>query len=358
LREKIQQKIFPALGTVNSITIYGDHDPQILDECKKLILRMDRELSIFRPDSLVSEISRNAGLHPVPVTWITYSMIEEAKYYAGISGGAFDITAGPMSRLWKNAAVSGSMPGAQELRRARRLTGWQDMIVRPEEDPDAILSGGSLPSSDDERILAQVMLRRKGQSIDMGGIAKGWAADQVMRILKERGIDRAVINLGGTVISAGRSKKIGIQDPFRATGCQMGELELKDEAAVTSGSYEQSFSIDGRKFHHIIDPRTGISSDSGLMSVTLIAPAAYHKDRSLADPGSDIRRGLGIDAAGLDALATAVFVTGARQGLPLLTKLGVEAIFVADDGRIMATPAVSQRFKMNEAPVSGRLQTA
>ena len=161
-------------------------------------------------------------------------------------------------------------------------------------------------------------LTQEGMQIDLGGIAKGYAADEVRRILQEQGVKSAQINFGGAVVVWGQPQHIGIQNPFQKTGSPMADLLVEDKAIVTSGVYEQCFFHKGKRLHHMIDPRTGRPSCSGLLSVTLIED----------------------EAAQLDTLATAVCCLGIQKGLPISQKYGIEAVFVTDDGTVQATPAL------------------
>lgn len=161
-------------------------------------------------------------------------------------------------------------------------------------------------------------LTQEGMQIDLGGIAKGYAADEVRRMLQEQGVKSAQINFGGTVVVWGQQQHIDIQNPFQKTGSPMADLLVENKAIVTSGVYEQCFFYKGKRLHHMIDPRTGWPSCSGLISVTLI----------------------GDEAAQLDAPATAVCCLGIQEGLPILQKYGIEAVFVTDDGVVQATPAL------------------
>ena len=167
-------------------------------------------------------------------------------------------------------------------------------------------------------------LKRFGQSVDLGGIAKGYAADEVRRILREGGVTDALINLGGTVSSIGRERNIGIQHPDRATGIAMGRITLENGCVVTSGDYERFYEVDGVRYHHIVDPRTGYPAQSSLRSVTLI----------------------GDNATELDALSTAAFVLGEAEGLRLVQQAGVEAIFVTDSLNVFCTEGLRNNFQL------------
>ena len=168
------------------------------------------------------------------------------------------------------------------------------------------------------------MLHRPGQRIDLGGIAKGYAADGLRKFLRQHGVRRALLDLGGTVLSLGGRLPVGIRDPFRPAGAPMGTLMLEDRLAVTSGVYERFAWLGGHRYHHIVDPRTGYPSKSGLMSVTLV----------------------GENGAALDALATAALILGPERSVPLLTEQGMDAIFVTDQGQVLITRGLKNEFRL------------
>ena len=145
---------------------------------------------------------------------------------------------------------------------------------------------------------------------------KGYAADEARSMLQTQGVQNAQINFGGTVLVIGRTQKIGIQNPFQKTGSSMASISLKNKSIVTSGSYEQCFFHQGKRVHHIIDPRTGKPSCSGLISVSLI----------------------GDQAVTLDALATGICCLGQEAGISVVRKYGISAIFVTEHGRVQITP--------------------
>ncbi len=177
------------------------------------------------------------------------------------------------------------------------------------------------------------MLKQVGQAVDLGGIAKGYAADEVARILREGGVTNAIVNLGGTVIAMGKSCIVGIQHPDRCTGIPMGRIALHDRAVVTSGDYERYFEVDGERYHHILDPRTGYPAKSGLRSVTVIGGSAMV----------------------LDALSTAIFVMGTEKGLPLARRLEAEAILVTGRLDVYCSRALRGGFSLLSATQNTRV---
>ena len=300
----ILEKSFPAMGTVNSITLFDNQVADAAADARAYLLRLNRTWTCFQKDSLISRINREAGRTDVAVDEDTMAVLRQSKTFSELTHGAFDVTAGPVAALWKAAIQNGEHPSDLEIWQTMGLVNWNDMLLN--EDAGT------------------VQLRKIGQRIDLGGIAKGYAADGLRQRLRQRGIHRALLNLGGTVAAMGCATQIGIQDPFRPTGVPMGTLTLEDRCAVTSGVYERYAEIGGRRYHHIIDPRSGFPAKSGLVSATLI----------------------GEDAARLDALATASIILGLEESAVLLGRQGIEAVFVTDRGQVLITKGLKREFQL------------
>ena len=308
LRGGEQSVLFTALGTVNSIRIFASRDKPSADEALRLaqrrVLMLHDRFTVFRPDSEIALLNASAGGGRVSLSEDTMFLLAESKRYSRLSNGAFSITTRPLSALWQIHARCGTVPGRAEVEQALALV----------SDDDILLDGDSRTAS----------LRLSGQSVDLGGIAKGYAADEVRRILLGNGVTSALINLGGTVVSIGDPRQVGIQHPDRATGIAMGRISLQNGCAVTSGDYERFYEVDGVRYHHIVDPRTGYPARSNLRSVTLIGDSAMN----------------------LDALSTAVFVLGAAEGLRLIREAGVEAVFVTTELEVFCTEGLRGNFQL------------
>lgn len=302
MRGKQLQKIFPALGTVNTITLYDSFASEIAEQVKKRVLDLHRRFSIFEQGSDIFRINEQAGRKTVPVHQDTFFVLIHALAYGRETRGAFDITSGAVSRLWRDAVRFAQIPSESDIAGCRSLSGLADLIL--------------------DKADGTAFLRRNGQQIDLGGIAKGYAADEAVRILKKHKVHNALINFGGTVIVIGREQKIGIQNPFQKSGVSMADIMVKNKAVVTSGSYERGFFFEGVRYHHIVDPRTGWPADSGLLSVTLIGDSAME----------------------LDALATGICVLGEKKGLPILERRGIEAVFISNDGEVKITHGLQGKF--------------
>ena len=282
--------VFTALGTVNQIRIFASRQRESAKDALRLaqerVEDLHRRLTVFSPDSEIALFNAAAGGAEIPISRDAMMLLRESKRYSAVSGGAFSITTRPVSALWRIHARCGSVPTRVEVEQALALVNDRDIQL----DWDA----------------QTARLRLPGQSVDFGAIAKGYAADEVRRILLEGGVTSALINLGGTVAVIGEVRHVGIQHPESMTGIAMGRVSVQDRCAVTSGDYERYYEVDGVRYHHILDPRTGYPSRSGLRSVTLI----------------------GESALAMDALSTAVFVLGAKDGAQLVREAGAEAVFV------------------------------
>jgi len=287
------------LGTICSVRIIDGASRKALDDAFARLREIEATMSANAPGTVVDAINRGAGGASVPAPADLRAVVRRALELAEASGGAFDPTIGPLVALWGIGFDAERVPSPEELAAALPLVDRRGLAV------------------DDSGIA----LARAGMRLDLGGIAKGYAADEVARILSERGVKAAVIDLGGNVKVVGRKPdgrawKIGIQDPFSDRGERLGIATLSDGATVvTSGVYERRFQgEDGREYHHLLDPATGYPVENGLASVTVIADSS-------------------MDA---DALATALFVLGLERGLALANELGVGAVFVrADKGVLM-----------------------
>ena len=298
------EKAFPAMGTVHTITIFDAEGPGAANDARAYLLRLNQAWSCFRADSLISRINRAAGMEPVAVDEDTFAVLQQARRYGDLTDGAFDVTVGPLAQLWREAMERRQLPADGAVWQALQLVDWKDILL-------------------DEKGQT-AMLRHPGQRIDLGGIAKGYAADGLRKLLRQHGVRRALLDLGGTVLSLGGRLPVGIRDPFRPAGAPMGTLMLEDRLAVTSGVYERFACLGGHRYHHIVDPRTGCPSKSGLMSVTLV----------------------GENGAALDALATAALILGPERSMPLLTEQGMDAIFVTDQGQVLITRGLKNAFRL------------
>jgi len=294
-----------ALGTVCSITLYDQGQKEVYDSIFSRIREIENLMSINIKSSDVSRINSNAGIEAVQVHEDTFKVIERAVYFARLSGGAIDPSVGPLVSLWGFGRENQNIPAQDKIDEILPLINWHNIKL--------------------DFQTRSVFLEQKGMTLDLGAIAKGYAADEAARIAAESGIKRALIDLGGNIVLLGERPdknpwRVGIQNPGKDRGQILGVLHTRKHTVVTSGIYERFFEEDGRHYHHLFDPSNGYPAENGLLSATVIT-------------------GNSMDA---DALSTAVFILGYEKGNALVNSLpSADAVFVFEDRSIRVTPGVN-----------------
>jgi thiamine biosynthesis lipoprotein len=289
------------MGTSVEITV-SQVDPKTAEKAVEAafqeVERINRLMSHYRPDSEVSQISRHAGEKEVRVSPETLAVIEQALYFSRLSGGAFDITIGPVFRLWNFR--EGKIPDGEELRENLKRVDYKRIRV--------------------DRSRSTVYLDDPRMELDLGAIAKGYAVDRAGEVLKKRGVENFLVNAGGDLRVAGRKEKeipwtIGIQHP-RLPSDLIVKVQSKNAGIATSGDYEKYFLKDGERYHHILVPSSGLPARE-CQSVTILAPTAMEAD----------------------ALATTVFVLGPGKGFALIEEMpNVHALIVDRRGSVLLSP--------------------
>lgn len=295
-------------GTVCTITLYDQGKDSVYRDVFARLREIENYMSVNISASDVSRINAAAGIEPIQVREDVFTVIERALFYAQLTDGAFDPTVQPLVSLWGFSDDKPHVPSQPEIREVLPLINAQNVEIN--------------------RQTRAVFLKERGMALDLGGIAKGYAADEAAQVIKNAGINRAIIDLGGDIVILGEPKdkrpwRVGIQNPNSNPGIFFGVLEItaKDgqQSVVTSGAYERFFEEDGIRYHHIFSPFSGEPIINDLLSVTVIAPIA-------------------MDA---DALSTAVFVMGYEKGKQLIDSLpGTEAIFVFNNKSVRTTGSV------------------
>ncbi len=284
------------MGTEFKVTIWpGEAEPaeanRILGEVLDELGRLEKQISSWLPDSETSRLNRAAGWESVPVSKEMDQLLRRSRHWSEKTGGAFDITGGPLFELWEEARSRGLPPSQGEIDQRRALVGMENVRV---ENGNARLEAA-------------------GMKIGFGAIGKGFAADRAADFLEARGITNFLIDAGGDVLARGnngdRPWHVAIRDP-RRKGSFLAGFEAVDCAIATSGDYERYFELNGKRYSHLLDLRTGRPGGSRA-SVTVIA-------RSAADA---------------DALATALFIMKPEEGIALVESLPeMDAILVDQSG--------------------------
>lgn len=301
------QKDFFAMDTYMSVLVYGNNAEQAADACVTEIQRLDTLLDKNDPKSDIFRLNHAQGAM-IPIEPETEDLLSLARTYAKQTSGKFDPTINAVSELWAIGSERERVPPGAELSQALRKVGYENLV----------LSRGQAQLKD-------------GATVDLGGIAKGYAADRAVQILREYGIEHAVLSLGGNVYVLGSAPNgqpwnIGIQDPDDKQDI-IATLSLSNCSAVTSGDYERYFEQDGIRYHHIFDPKTGYPGNSGVRSVTIICESSTQAD----------------------AYSTALFLMGMERGMEFYHQQGgFEAVFVLEDGSVQCTDGISDSIMHRE----------
>ena len=318
------------LNTAVQITIYDSQDKSLLDDCLALcdkyeliFSRTDEESELYKlnhriSDSAVSDQTTETQPTPYQIngTTNTWHISEDlaALLSKGLSitresKGAFDIAIAPLTSLWDFTAEDPKVPDDADIQNALPLCSSDGVTINGQ---DIIL-----PSDDIQ--------------FDVGAIAKGYIADRLKDFLVKKGVNSAIINLGGNVLCIGSKPdgtpfKVGIQKPFADRNETEAVMDITGKSVVSSGIYERCFKQDGKLYHHILNPKTGYPYDNGLISVTIIS------DQS-------------VDG---DALSTTCFALGLDEGLKFAEKKGVQAVFITEDYELHYTDGFQDEIKVTD----------
>lgn len=290
--------------TVVTVTLYGAPDG-LMEEIWACCDRYEKLLSKTVAESDVSRINA-AGGQSVTVDPETWEILRRAKEISAMTGGAFSVTIAPLSAMWDFTGGTNRMPTDEE-----RIA--------------------ALPLVDDSRIQLgenNTVTLPAGMQIDLGGIAKGHIADAVAAHVRDRAFG-AILSFGGNVYVVGDKpdgslNSIGIQDPDAYAGTPLAVLYAKNTSVVTSGTYERGFTLNGVRYHHILDPDTGLPATSDLVSATLVM------DSSMT----------------ADALATACIVMGSEASLAMLREAGLDALLITAAGEMLLTDGFADKYPL------------
>lgn len=263
------------------------------------VKRIENLISDWRPQTQISEVNRNAGIKPVKVDQEVFELTKRALHFSQITKGAFDISFAAMDRIWKFDGSMTAMPSRRAIKRSVEKIGYQNISL--------------------DEANSTIFLRKHGMKIGFGALGEGYAADKCREMMIKKGVKAGIVNGSGDMNSWGRHPsgdawKIGVTNPIDDNEL-FAILPLENEAAVTSGSYEKYVVFNGKRFSHIINPKTGYPA-TGLSSVTVLGPSAEFAN----------------------GLSTSVMVLGKKKGLKLLrANSSYRGILVDDKGRITPT---------------------
>jgi len=297
-----------SLGTLNQIKVYGKNAGKVVKESIEKLCEIDNKMSVFKDYSEISKINNQAGIQPQIVSKDTFYVIQKAIKYCSLSKGAFDITIGPIVNLWGIGKEGARIPAINEIKETLKIVNYKNVVI--------------------DKKNSSIFLENEKQKIDVGGIAKGYAADEVRNIILKNGIKSALINLGGNILVVGTKEdgtpwNVGIQDPLKTRGEFVLTINVINKSVVTSGNYERYFEQDGKRYHHIINPSTGYPAESEIISATIIS-------------------GNSIDC---DGLSTGVYIMGIHKAIKLIESIkGVDAIFITKNKEVYVTSGMRENF--------------
>ncbi|HMK43426.1 MAG TPA: FAD:protein FMN transferase, partial [Dissulfurispiraceae bacterium] len=300
-----------SLHTLVSISVVADSEQKArtaTDAAYQELDRLAKLLNFYADTSEISEINRNAGMRPVKVSKETLEAVEAAIYAGDQTEGGFDVTVGPLVRLWDFNAKT--MPSATQVREKLPVVGYKNIVVN--------------------RNASTVFLRQPGMQIDLGGIIKGFAADKAAEILQQHGIPGGIVAAAGDIKlfgkrADGKPWEVGIQNP-RQSGKDdelLATVSLETSGISTSGDYQRYFIENGKRYNHILNPKTGFPATS-CQSVTVIAPSATLTD----------------------SLSTGIFVMGPEKGIQTLERLKVDGVIVDANGVVLMTKGIKEKIRL------------
>jgi thiamine biosynthesis lipoprotein len=299
------------MGTLFRIKLYAQSEPQAQSAFRAAfdrVSRLDETLSDYKPDSELRSITRTSIGHPMPVSDDLFRVLKAAQRLAEQTDGAFDITVGALTHLWRESRKAGSIPNSQEIQSAAKRCGFRKLHLGPAQH--------------------SVSVDMPGMELDAGGIAKGYAADEALAVLRRSGVTRALVAASGDLAFSdappGKAGWLVGVDNLDSAGQPFTRVLLLANAAVsTSGDSQQHTDTGGKRYSHILDPRTGMALTNQL-TVTIVAST-------------------GIEA---DATATAVSVLGREKGLTFIEKQAGMAALLVDRAVTPAKVIASRRFSL------------
>jgi thiamine biosynthesis lipoprotein len=282
------------------------------EECFALFRRLDFLLSEWKESSPLSAVNRAAGVAPVEVPEELFGLLDLSTRLGADTEGAFDVSWAALWGLWDFRAAMPMVPPVAEVEARRRLVGYRRVAL--------------------DRAARTVYLPEKGMLLGLGAIGKGYALERAAELLEARGYRDFMLVGGGQVVARGRRGgrpwSVGVRDPRGAADEVFARVELEDGSLSTSADNESFFVVAGRRYHHILDPRTGWPAASGVRSATVL-----HRDAALAD-----------------ALSTALLVLGRENGFEVVRRLGGEAVIVGEQGEVATTPGLAGRLEILRPP--------
>lgn len=288
-----------AMGTVLTVTVVSmdrEAADSAVEAAFKEIDRLENLLSLWKPESEMSVLNERAAEGWTQADQEILDLLETSLEFSRLTEGAFDVTAGPLVRLWGfHTREKNHLPTPEEIKEKKRIVGYR--LVEIDSGNDA------------------VRFANEGMEVDFSGVAKGYAVDRAVKIMRDLGVKNAMVNLGGNIYAfgspAGRDMwNIAVRDP-RSIENEIGVLKIKEKGVASSGQYIRFVEFENRRFGHIIDPRTGYPVEGEVLGTTIVAP----------------------DALTADIMSTSVFVLGPDEGAEFIKSQEFEGLIILDNGK-------------------------
>ncbi|MFC6164622.1 FAD:protein FMN transferase [Lactiplantibacillus dongliensis] len=303
------------MGTVVTLRVYNKGKQGVLNNAFKVLKQEAKEVTTNQKGSEIDKINAAAGKHPVTISKDIYPMVKAAYYYSKNSNESFDMAIGPITQLWRIGFPDAHIPSQAAITKNVKLVDYTKVKLNDKKH--------------------SVYLEKKGMKLDLGGIAKGFMADQVKTYFRQHGVSTAIIDLGGNIYVMGDSPKgtksgnwtVGIQDPKATRGTSIGSIPTKNMSIVTSGIYERYLKKNGKIYSHLMDPKTGAPFQNNLMGVSIISKKS-------------------IDG---DGLSTATFDKGLKDGMAYINAKadkGIGAIFITKDKKVYVSNNLKKKFTL------------
>lgn len=307
---KYTEKTEFKLGTIVSIKIISDEADSILESAFNILDKIEEDMSKNIENSTVSKINKAKKNERIKINSSLEYVLNKSSEISTLTNGYFDITIGKVVYLWGIGTSNSRVPEKEEIDNALKFVNYRNIIV----------DDSSVYKKEDEI------------EIDLGGIAKGYAADEISRFLYSKNISSAIINIGGNVLlhgkkPSGEDYKVGIQDPFSLRNEYFAIVEGSEISVVTSGDYERFFEEAGKTYHHILDYKTGYPSENDIAAVSVISKSSIEGD----------------------ALSTALYAMGKEKGLKIVEELkDTECIYITNDKKVIISNGLKGKISIKD----------
>jgi len=300
------------MGTVVTVKIYDEGKEEVLEKAFDRIKYLAAQITVNENEkkSEIDEVNRKAGVEPVKVSKDIYELIQAGEAYSVDTKGSFDISIGPLTNLWRIGFPDARKPEQSEIDAVLPLIDYEQVELNKKEQT--------------------VFLKNPGMMLDLGAIAKGFITDEVVEVLKANNVTTAIVDLGGNIYvlgnnPSGRDWTVGIQNPLLSRGETIGKISENNKSIVTSGIYERYLEVDGKTYHHLLNPDDGYPFNNDIAGVSIVSEKS-------------------IDG---DGLSTSLFSKGIQGGLEFVENFkGVEAIFISTDNKVYITSGLKKNFEL------------